>query len=170
VTPELEATLKRLPDRPGVYLLKDASGDVLYVVEHLDGQTGRYQVRAVDVATGKLRDQVIADKRNLDEAMAGWPIAQLRRSDGVVLTLYRGLEHPFDGQARTPQAGAQIVPHVQIVIDQQHGQRHGSERSGVEGVGADAGPRDRGGHGAQGRDRPVPDPSKRVTGYCTAVI
>jgi excinuclease ABC subunit C len=31
VTPELAATLKRLPDRPGVYLMKDARGDVLYV-------------------------------------------------------------------------------------------------------------------------------------------
>ena len=31
MTPELEATLKRLPDRPGVYLMKDARGDVLYV-------------------------------------------------------------------------------------------------------------------------------------------
>jgi excinuclease ABC subunit C len=31
VTPELEATLKRLPDRPGVYLMKDARGVVLYV-------------------------------------------------------------------------------------------------------------------------------------------
>jgi excinuclease ABC subunit C len=31
VTPELEATLKRLPDRPGVYLMRDTWGDVLYV-------------------------------------------------------------------------------------------------------------------------------------------
>ena len=31
MTPELEATLKRLPDRPGVYLMKDHRGDVLYV-------------------------------------------------------------------------------------------------------------------------------------------
>jgi excinuclease ABC subunit C len=31
VTPELQATLKRLPDRPGVYLMKGARGDVLYV-------------------------------------------------------------------------------------------------------------------------------------------
>jgi excinuclease ABC subunit C len=31
VTPQLQATLKRLPDRPGVYLLKDSRGDVLYV-------------------------------------------------------------------------------------------------------------------------------------------
>jgi hypothetical protein len=82
------------------------SGDVLYVVEHLDGQSGRYQVRAVDVATGRLRDQVIADKRNVDEAMAGWPIAQLRRPDGLVLTLYRGLEHPFVHALSTAEAWA----------------------------------------------------------------
>jgi excinuclease ABC subunit C len=31
VTPDLQATLKNLPDRPGVYLMKDARGDVLYV-------------------------------------------------------------------------------------------------------------------------------------------
>ncbi len=31
MTPELEATLKRLPDRPGVYLMRDTRGDVLYV-------------------------------------------------------------------------------------------------------------------------------------------
>jgi hypothetical protein len=82
------------------------SGDVLYVVEHLDGQTGSYQVRAVDVATGYLRDQVIADKRNIGEAMAGWPIAQLRRPDGIVLTLYRGAEHPFVHALNTAEAWA----------------------------------------------------------------
>ena len=31
VTPELKATLATLPDRPGVYLMKDARGEVLYV-------------------------------------------------------------------------------------------------------------------------------------------
>jgi excinuclease ABC subunit C len=31
VTPDLAATLKRLPDRPGVYLMKDARGTVIYV-------------------------------------------------------------------------------------------------------------------------------------------
>jgi excinuclease ABC subunit C len=31
VTPELAATLKNLPDRPGVYLMKDGRGDVVYV-------------------------------------------------------------------------------------------------------------------------------------------
>jgi excinuclease ABC subunit C len=31
VTPELEATLARLPDKPGVYLMKDTRGTVIYV-------------------------------------------------------------------------------------------------------------------------------------------
>ena len=31
VTPQLEATLAGLPERPGVYLMKDARGEVLYV-------------------------------------------------------------------------------------------------------------------------------------------
>ncbi len=31
MTPELQATLKRLPDRPGVYLMRDGRGTVLYV-------------------------------------------------------------------------------------------------------------------------------------------
>ena len=31
VTPDLQATLNNLPDRPGVYLMKDARGEVVYV-------------------------------------------------------------------------------------------------------------------------------------------
>jgi len=31
VTPQLQATLRKLPDRPGVYLMKDTRGEVLYV-------------------------------------------------------------------------------------------------------------------------------------------
>jgi DNA-binding beta-propeller fold protein YncE len=71
-------------------------GATLYVVEHLAGPPeGHYQVRAVDTASGTLRDGVVVDKRTVDEAMAGYPIAQLRRADGLVFTLYRGAEHPF---------------------------------------------------------------------------
>ena len=71
-------------------------GRVLYVIEHLDAsEGGHYQVRAVDLPAGTLRDAVIVDKSNLTERMAGYPIAQLRRSDGVVMTLYDGPEHPF---------------------------------------------------------------------------
>ena len=71
-------------------------GAILYVAEHVaDPLAGRYQVRAVDTATGYLRDTIIVDKRNLDEVMAGTPIDQDRRADGLVLTLYRGAEYPF---------------------------------------------------------------------------
>jgi len=71
-------------------------GSILYVIEHLPGPPARhYQVRAVDVATGSLGDQVIADKRNLDAAMGGYPITQLRHEHGVVFTLYRGTDYTF---------------------------------------------------------------------------
>ena len=43
MTPALDATLKRLPDRPGVYLMKDARGDVLYVGK---AQSLRQRVRS----------------------------------------------------------------------------------------------------------------------------
>ena len=43
MTPELEATLARLPDHPGVYLFKDASGTVLYVGK---AQSLRHRVRS----------------------------------------------------------------------------------------------------------------------------
>jgi hypothetical protein len=84
-------------------------GSILYVAQHLDSPAGAYQVRAVDVATGKLRDGVIVDKRNVDETMAGWPIGQMRRPDGVVLTLYRGAEHPFIHALNTIDAWAVCI-------------------------------------------------------------
>ncbi len=43
MTPELEATLANLPDRPGVYLMKGAKGDVLYVGK---AQSLRHRVRS----------------------------------------------------------------------------------------------------------------------------
>ena len=71
-------------------------GSILYVVEHLPGPPdGHYQVRAVDIATGSMRDAVIVDKRNIGESMGGWAIAQARHQNGVVFTLYQGAEHPF---------------------------------------------------------------------------
>jgi hypothetical protein len=90
--------LARIVELPGAFEYDTLSPDgrILYVVEHLDASAGgRYQVRAVDVATGVLRDGVIVDKTNVEESMAGSPIAQVRRPDGVVLTLYRGPDHPF---------------------------------------------------------------------------
>jgi len=43
VTPQLDATLKALPDRPGVYLFKDARGTVLYIGK---AQSLRHRVRS----------------------------------------------------------------------------------------------------------------------------
>ncbi len=88
----------RIVELPGVFDFDTLSpdGSILYVAEHVPGPlAGRYQVRAVDTATGKMRDAIIVDKRNVDEEMAGWPVDQEARPDGVVLTLYRGAEHPF---------------------------------------------------------------------------
>jgi hypothetical protein len=71
-------------------------GTVLYLIEHLDTDAGgRYQVRAVDVVSGKLRDGIVASKSKEQEGMAGYPLAQVRPVDGGVLTLYQGPEHPF---------------------------------------------------------------------------
>ena len=85
-------------------------GSLLYVAQHLPGGlAGRYQVRAVETATGRMRDEIIVDKRNIGEEMAGWPIDQELRSDGVVLTLYRGVEHPFIHALQSAEAWAVCI-------------------------------------------------------------
>lgn len=85
-------------------------GSILYVAEQVPGPlAGRYQVRAVDTATGVMRPEIIVDKRNIDEAMAGWPVDQEVRTDGVVLTLYRGVERPFIHALHSPEAWAVCI-------------------------------------------------------------
>lgn len=101
--------LARIVELAGAFAYDALSPDgrILYVVEHLDATAGgRYQVRAVDVATGVMRDGVIVDKGNPDETMAGSPIAQVRRPGGLVLTLYNGPEHPFIHALMTSEAWA----------------------------------------------------------------
>jgi hypothetical protein len=102
----------RIVELPGRFEFDTLSpdGSILYVAEHVPGPlAGRYQVRAIDTATGVMRDAIIVDKRNVDEAMAGWPIDQELRSDGVALTLYRGTEHPFIHALHTPEAWAVCI-------------------------------------------------------------
>src|SRR4051812_10601164 len=72
-------------------------GSVLYLIEHRpDLGRQRYQVRAFDVATGRMRPGVIADKRELGEPMAGYALARATSPDGAwVYTLYQGRDHPF---------------------------------------------------------------------------
>ena len=85
-------------------------GRILYVVQHLDGKAGgHYQVRAVDVSTGVMRDAVIVDKTHPGETMAGSPVAQVRRPDGLVLTLYRGPQHPFIHALNSREAWAVCI-------------------------------------------------------------
>ena len=97
----LSAVLDRQPkvlELAGAFTFDAISpdGSTLYVVEHLAAPpAGHYQVRAVDVASGRIRPGVIVDKRNLDEAMGGYPISQLVLPTGMVFTLYQGLDHPF---------------------------------------------------------------------------
>lgn len=104
--------LARIVDLPGAFEYDTLSpnGAILYLVQHLDAAAGgHYQVRAVDVATGALRDGVIVDKGNPDEWMAGSPIAQLRQPGGSVLTLYDGPEHPFIHALNSVEAWALCI-------------------------------------------------------------
>jgi hypothetical protein len=85
-------------------------GSTLYVVEHLDAAAGgRYQVRAVDVRNGLLKDGVIIDKTKPNEQMAGYPLEQLRLAHGLVFTLYRGTQHAFIHALDTVNGGAVCI-------------------------------------------------------------
>jgi hypothetical protein len=82
-------------------------GSILYVIEHLPAPPeARYQVRAVDVPTGLMRDTVIVDKRNVDASMGGYPITQETHANGVVFTLYRGAGHSFIHALHSKEAWA----------------------------------------------------------------
>ena len=61
MTPDLEATLKKLPDRPGVYLMKDARGVVLYVgkAQSLRSRVRSYwQKQAVGAEVHRIRSVI----------------------------------------------------------------------------------------------------------------
>jgi hypothetical protein len=102
----------RIVELTGVFDFDTLSpdGSILYVAEHVPGPlVGRYQVRAIDTATGVMRPDIIVDKRNIGEEMAGWPVDQELRTDGLVLTLYRGVEHPFIHALHSPEAWAVCI-------------------------------------------------------------
>lgn len=72
-------------------------GSVVYLLEYLTDPAGRYQVRAYDVAAGRLRDGIVVDKLSQETAMEGVPVAQTTSADGGwSYTLYRSRHHaPF---------------------------------------------------------------------------
>ncbi|HEY4753779.1 MAG TPA: excinuclease ABC subunit UvrC, partial [Candidatus Limnocylindrales bacterium] len=63
MTPELAATLANLPDRPGVYLMKDAHGVVLYVGK---AQSLRHRVRSYWQRQSNARGEVHRIRQALD--------------------------------------------------------------------------------------------------------
>jgi hypothetical protein len=102
----------RIIELPGAFDFDALSPDgaLLYVAEQVPGPLeARYQVRAVETATGRMRDAIIVDKRNIDEEMAGWPLDQARRADGMVMTLYRGAEYPFVHALSSKEAWAVCI-------------------------------------------------------------
>ena len=72
------------------------SGTTLFVLQHSDaaGPT-HYAVRAIDLASGKLIDGDIVDKRNAGEAMGGYAVVQIAGRSGFIYTVYRGANGPF---------------------------------------------------------------------------
>jgi hypothetical protein len=74
------------------------NGRVLYLVEHVsEADPNRYRVRAYDVGAGRLLPRVIADKRQRDWLMTGFPVARATSDGGRwVYTLYaQGDNYPF---------------------------------------------------------------------------
>ena len=79
MTPELEATLKRLPDRPGVYLMKDARGTVLYVGKaqslrsrvrsYWQKQTGSAEIHLIRSVIDKVADLEYTMTDSVSEAL-----------------------------------------------------------------------------------------------------
>jgi hypothetical protein len=71
---------------------------MLYLIQHVSQENlFRYRVRAFDLQTGKLLQRVIADRRQRDWNMEGYPVARTATHDGrFVYTLYEnGNNYPF---------------------------------------------------------------------------
>jgi hypothetical protein len=92
-------------------------GTVLYLVEHRPPRgSGHYVVRAYDVADRTLRASVVVDKRNIDEQMAGHPVARAATPDGaVVATLYL----PTHSTAAVDDADQEHGPFVHLLYTEQ---------------------------------------------------
>src|SRR5205814_1937237 len=65
-------------------------GRIVYLIQHVSAEDlFQYRVRAYDLRAGKLLTRVVADKRQQDWNMNGYPIARASSSDGNwVYTLY----------------------------------------------------------------------------------
>jgi hypothetical protein len=72
-------------------------GRRLYLIERLSARDARlYRVRTYDLVRGRLLERVVADKRTLQTAMRGLPVARATSRDGRwAYTFYAGGAHPF---------------------------------------------------------------------------
>ena len=86
-------------------------GRVLYLVQYADARHPLdYRVRALDVATGKLRRGAIVDPDEPDEKMTGQPVARRTSPDGRwAYTLYGGGEAPFVHALDTERGRAECI-------------------------------------------------------------
>jgi hypothetical protein len=88
-----------------------ATAGTIYLIEHLVSGTGDYQVRSYDVGSGRLSDGPIIDKRDVEESMAGRPVARAVSDGGEwVDTIYiRDEGTAFVHQLETAQGLALCV-------------------------------------------------------------
>jgi len=84
------------------------NGSTLYLVEHVSAQrVAEYRVRAYDLQRGRLLGRVVADKRQRDWVMSGYPVDRATSSGGRwVYTLYMNPDnypfvHALDTASRT---------------------------------------------------------------------
>lgn len=73
-------------------------GRMLYLIQHVSRENlFQYRVRAYDLSSGKLLQRVIADKRQRDWNMDGYPVARATTQNGrFVYTLYSNANnYPF---------------------------------------------------------------------------
>lgn len=102
-------------------------GSWLYLIEHRPpAGSENYRVRLLDLRSGRLQREPIADKVNLQTDMTGLPMARATTADGVwVFTLYRGGDHDFVHALNTKDAFA-------LCLDLPHGSGHATpEGDGV---------------------------------------
>jgi hypothetical protein len=81
--------LRKVIALDGLYTYDAISPDgrILYVIEYLSETD--YRVRAVNVSTGALYEQIVVDKREIGETMTGYPVTRATSTDGEwAYTLY----------------------------------------------------------------------------------
>jgi hypothetical protein len=97
------------PDGRRLYLVNYTSPDDVL----------QYDVRALDVRTGRLDPKPIVDPREPDEEMNGHPLTRAMSPDGRwAYTLYDGVEHPFIHALDTTGRSARCID-----LDWLHGHR-----------------------------------------------